>query len=219
MITHELKTPLTSIIGYSDMLNNKKMGELNDDQKFAVSEIYSSSIDLSKLIETILTLQKIESHQQKFHREKTTVQEFITNVNNRHLPLMTEKQIEFLHSGEEDFAIIIDKEKMMEVFANLIHNSVDFVPDSGGRIEISSKSDNSDVIFSVIDNGIGIPKDKLGNLFTKYYQVDTSMTRKHGGTGLGLAICKGIVEELGGKIWVESEEGKGTSMYFRMPKE
>jgi signal transduction histidine kinase len=175
-------------------------------------------MDLSSLIEKILTAQKLELHQQSFNLEKISVNELLNQVNNRLLPLMSEKQIEFLSSTDEDLYIFTDKEKMMEVFSNLVQNSVDFVSASGGRIEIKSQDKNSDVLFSIIDNGIGIPKDKLKNLFTKFYQVDSSITRKHGGSGLGLAICKGIIEGLGGKIWIESEEGKGTNIYFTIPK-
>lgn len=217
MITHELKTPLSTTIGYSDMLKSLKMGELNEEQKFAVDEIFSASLALEQLIENVLTLQKAELRKLRFNIEKISVKELLQQAYNRLLPLMSEKQIEFLISAE-DLTINIDKERIMEVFTNLVQNSVDFVPTSEGRIEITSKSDNSDVLFSVIDNGSGIPKDKLGNLFTKYYQVDTSMTRKHGGSGLGLAICKAIVKGSGGKIWIESEEGKGTNVYFTIPK-
>ncbi|MCH8915917.1 MAG: sensor histidine kinase [Thaumarchaeota archaeon] len=218
MISHELKTPLSTIIGYSEMLKDPKMGELNKEQEIAIDEIRQSSVSLEHLIGNILTAQKIEQAQLSFNIEKTSVKKLLKQAYNRLLPLMSEKQIEFLTSTEEDIVINIDKEIMMEVFSNLVQNSVDFVPASGGRIEMTGHSKNSDVLFSVIDNGIGIPKKKLRNLFKKYYQIDTSMTRKHGGSGLGLAICKGIIEGFGGKIWVESEEGKRTIIYFTIPK-
>jgi len=219
MITHELKTPLSTIIGYSEMLKNPKMGELNKDQETAIDEIRQSSESLEQLIENIMIAHKLEQEQLSFNIEKVSVKELLKRVYNRLLPLMSEKQIEFLSSTEEDLTTNVDKERMMEVFSNLIQNSVDFVPASGGRIEVAAKSDNSNVLFSVKDNGIGIPKEKLKNLFTKYYQVDTAMTRKHGGSGLGLVICKGIIEAFGGKIWIESEEGKGSIFYFTIPKE
>lgn len=218
MITHELKTPLTTIIGYSDMLNKLKMGNLNEEQKFAINEIFSSSISLEKLIEDILTARRLELSAITFNKEKTSTTELLKFIHSRLLPMMDEKQIEFLTSIKEDFDIIIDKERILEVFTNLVQNSVDFVPDSGGRIEITCRSENSNVLFSIIDNGLGIPKEKLGKLFTKYYQIDTSIIRKHGGSGLGLAICRGFVEGLGGKIWIESEKGKGTIVYFTIPK-
>ena len=93
------------------------------------------------------------------------------------------------------------------------------MPKDTGTIQILVEQFPDEVLFTVKDNGIGISKEEQKELFTKFYQVDTSITRKHGGTGLGLAICKGIVEGLGGKIWLESEEGKGTNVYFTIPRD
>ena len=91
------------------------------------------------------------------------------------------------------------------------------MPSKNGKIEVVVKQENGKMISHVKDNGIGIPKDKQQNIFKKFYQVDTSHTRKHGGTGLGLVICRGIVNALGGEIWYESEPGKGTTFYFSIP--
>jgi signal transduction histidine kinase len=99
----------------------------------------------------------------------------------------------------------------------LIRNSVDFVPSKEGKISVEVKIKENNLIFSVTDNGPGIPKEKQSNIFKKFYQIDTSATRKHGGTGLGLVICKGITEGLKGKIWLESEIGKGTSFFIYLP--
>jgi len=105
------------------------------------------------------------------------------------------------------------------VLNNLINNAIDFVPKDTARIEINAQMDNSEILFSVKDNGSGIKSDEQKNLFKKFYQLDTSPTRKHGGSGLGLSICKGIIEGLGGRIWVESKVGEGTTFYFVLPKE
>ena len=98
-----------------------------------------------------------------------------------------------------------------------MQNGVDFVLDKNGRIEIGAESQDKEVLFYVKDNGIGIPKDKIKNMFKKFYQVDSSYTRKHSGSGLGLSICKGFIEGMDGKIWVESESGAGTTFYFTLP--
>ncbi len=100
-----------------------------------------------------------------------------------------------------------------EVFDNLINNSAKFVNEQGGKIEVGAKKEDHQILFYVRDNGIGIPKDKQKDLFKKFYQVDSSLERS-GGSGLGLAICKALTEKLGGKIWVESQEGKGSTLYF-----
>ena len=110
-----------------------------------------------------------------------------------------------------------DRSRLEQVLNNLILNAVDFVPVNGGRIEMRAERNDDKVLFTIKDNGMGIPKDKQHHLFTQFYQLDTSATRKHGGSGLGLSICKGIVEALGGKIWLESDTGKGTIFYFTIP--
>ena len=110
-----------------------------------------------------------------------------------------------------------DEEKINEIFTNMVLNAIDFVPEKG-KIGIHETESDDMVLFSIKDDGIGIPKNKIGNMFKKFYQADTTATRKHGGSGLGLAICKGFVEGIGGKIWVESEVNKGTTFFFTLPK-
>jgi len=123
-----------------------------------------------------------------------------------------------VNSTEKGLIVKGDVKKLNEVFANLVVNSVDFVPDKNGRIEIGAKSHDKEVLFYVKDNGKGIPKDKIKNMFKKFYQIDLSYTRKHGGSGLGLSICKGYIEGLRGKMWVESEPNVETTFYFTLPK-
>ena len=94
---------------------------------------------------------------------------------------------------------------------------VDFVP-KGGQIEIGAQTKDDEILFYVKDNGLGIPLDKQKDLFKKFSRLDPFITRRHGGTGLGLSICEGIIKELGGKIWLESESGKGSEFYFTLPK-
>jgi len=131
---------------------------------------------------------------------------------------MAEKNIEYVKSSQDNFTIAADKKRIKEIFINLVQNAVDFVADQGGRIEIGSKDDGEFIQFHVKDNGTGMPKDQQEKLFTKYFQVKTSQARRYGGTGLGLAICKELVEGMKGKIWLESEEEKGTTFFFTIPK-
>ncbi|TSA16451.1 MAG: ATP-binding protein, partial [Nitrosopumilales archaeon] len=113
---------------------------------------------------------------------------------------------------------VCDRCRIEQVLANLIANSLDFVPKQTGRIHLSLISDNGHAKIIVKDNGIGIIKESIGKIFVKFYQVDTTSTRQHGGTGLGLVVCKGIVENHGGKIWAESDgEGKGTTIHIKLP--
>ncbi|MGI0019834.1 MAG: sensor histidine kinase, partial [Nitrososphaera sp.] len=114
-----------------------------------------------------------------------------------------------------------DPDRIHQVLCNLISNAIKFVPPHDGKIEVSAipSIQASSIVFSVKDNGIGILPEKQQNLFAKFYQVDTSLTRNVGGTGLGLTIAKGIVEAHGGKLWVESEQTKGSIFHFSIPME
>jgi len=218
MVTHELKTPLFTIGGYAEMLKDRiTLGTLNADQLDAVKEIYENFKRLKRLIGDIFDAQKTELKKMKFNMKNFMVDEFMNEMINIHSLLMAEKKIGFVNSTKEKISIKSDDDRIAQVFGNLIKNSVDCVPENG-RIEINAKSNYNDVVFYVKDNGIGITKEKQIHLFKKFYQIDTSLQRRHGGTGLGLAICKGIVEGLGGKIWLESDEGKGATFYFSIPK-
>jgi signal transduction histidine kinase len=217
MISHELKTPLVPIRGYLEMLKNPKFGELSQDQKEAVEEIYTNTLHLEKLITNILISEKLELGEIVYYNEKIDVKKFMDEQYNLLSPLMIEKNIKFTNSTRVKDAFA-DPKIVKDIFASLVENAVGFVPDSDGKIEIGVTDGENKVTFYVKDNGIGISKENQKGLFKQFHQVDTSHTRKHGGTGLGLAICKGYVEGLGGKIWLESEENKGTTFFFTVPK-
>ena len=131
---------------------------------------------------------------------------------------MEKKQIGFFVNSIKDQTIYSDEYRLRQVMDNLIRNALDFVSENTGKITIDISSDFENVTFSVQDNGIGISEENQKNVFKKFFQVNSTAKRSHGGTGLGLMICKGIVEELGGKIWLKSETGKGTTFYFQIPK-
>ena len=114
--------------------------------------------------------------------------------------------------------ILHDSERITQVLTNLIKNSLTAVKSNTGIIKIEVQDLPSEVIINVIDNGTGVPTDKQKDLFKKFYQVDASLTRERGGSGLGLAICKGIVENHGGKIWLESTLNVGSTFSFSIPK-
>lgn len=218
MVSHELKTPLVTISGYAEMLREGVLGSLNDEQIKAIENISMESVKLGRLIGDIMDSQKLDLERMKFYKKEFKVDEFMDEQIQIHSKLMTDKKIRFINSTTGKFSMISDPDRLSQVFANLIKNSVDFVPKSDGVIEINAHGEDNQVVFYVKDNGSGIPKEKQENLFKKFYQIDTSLKRSHGGTGLGLVICKGITEALGGKMWFESEIGKGTTFYFIIPK-
>jgi PAS domain S-box-containing protein len=218
MITHELKSPLFPILGYCEMLTKHiSSSNITAEQRKMIKEIHNNSNKMHRLIRDLLTAQKLEMGRMKFDKMRFDVTEFMMEIYREYLPLMEEKLVEFVNSSKENLILISDKHRIRQVIDNLVLNSVDFSPIKQGKIEINAKSKDGMVIFYVKDNGIGIPKDQQELLFHKFYQVDTSLGRKHGGNGLGLAICKGITEGLGGRIWMESTEGQGTTFYFSIP--
>ena len=219
MVSHELKTPLVPILGYVQMLQkNNFLGELNEKQTEAVNEIYSSAIKLQRLVGDIMTTQKLELGKLDFNSENISVSVMLDDILKEFKPITNEKNITLNLNFSGDLSIFSDKDRINQVFTNLIRNAIDFVAKDTGIVTIGAKDDSEYVEFFVQDNGPGISKENQKEIFKKFYQIDTSTSRKRGGSGLGLAICKGIIEALGGKIWVKSEENVQTTFYFKIPK-
>jgi signal transduction histidine kinase len=219
MVSHELKTPLVPILGYVQMLQKEELfGELNIKQRGAVDEIYLSTIKLEKLVGDILTTQKLDLGKLIFEKVNINVSDLLHGLIKEFELEATERKININTNFSENLQIFSDKDRINQVFSNLIKNAIGFVSSNTGNITIGAKDNANDVEFFVQDNGVGISAENQKELFKKFYQVDTSTSRKRGGSGLGLAICKGIVEGLGGKIWVRSEEKVQTIFFFKIPK-
>ncbi|MEM2760403.1 MAG: HAMP domain-containing sensor histidine kinase [Nitrososphaerales archaeon] len=217
MITHELKTPLVPIQGYSELLLDGTLGELTEEQKDKIRIMHESSLSLSQLIQDLLDARRLELDQMKFSKEKVDAKELVYHAVEIMLPEVARKGAKIRTQIEKPITVTCDRDRIVQVLTNLIKNSVKFVQEQKGIIEIEVREQNGEALFSVKDNGIGIPKDKQEGLFKKFYQVDTGARRKPGGTGLGLAICKGIVEGQGGRIYVDSDTNKGATFYFTLP--
>ena len=221
--SHELKTPLYQISGYSELLLSERLGQLNPKQLDALKVLVDGSEKLDKLITNIIEAQKLEMDETKLASKPIDVGDLLSLVYKDNKFIMSEKSIEFVNSFTPPKKLIIKSDKYIiaNVFSILIQNAIDFVPKKTGRVEIGAftQNKNNKIVFYVKDNGIGIIRDKQKVIFKKFYQVDASAGRKKGGIGLGLAICKKKVEKLGGRIWVESEaEGKGATFYFSLKK-
>lgn len=218
MITHELKTPLVPIQGYADILLRGHLGDLNKNQKERIEIIKSSSASLLSLISDLLDAQKLDLGQLRIKTKqenlKSTAEKAVASL----LPQAQTDKIELINGIKNDLYATYDDDRIRQVLTNIMKNSLKAVSPKTGKIEILSEDTPNEVRVSVKDNGKGIPKDKQKNLFKKFYQVDTSLTREKGGSGLGLSICKGIIETHSGKIWLESEPGKGTMVTFAIPK-
>lgn len=218
MISHELKTPLTPIKIYASALKKPKVyGELNQKQVEAVDGIAFNAERLENLIEDLLDAQRIETGRMIYKKEKFSVNEFLDEAVKDYKIMTQEKNIQITSEINGQVSLYSDKKRLDQVLDNLSRNSIDFVAKDTGTIQIIVERSLNEILFTVKDNGKGISEEAQKKLFTRFYQADVSITRRHGGTGLGLAICKGIVEGLGGKIWLESVLGKGTNVYFTIP--
>lgn len=218
MVTHELKTPLVPILGYCKMLKTSMLGMLSHEQTNAIDTVEKNAKRLEELIMDIMDVRKLDMDEMKFLFENLSLDEFFDNLDSSYKKILKEKQIEFATKlSAKNIVIRTDKVRLRQVLDNLISNSTKFVSEKDGLIEVGGYQEKDSLILYVKDNGIGITKDKQSDLFKKFYQIDTSMTRPVGGTGLGLAISKGIMEKLGGAIWVESDGKTGTIFYMKLP--
>ncbi|MCV0413215.1 sensor histidine kinase [Nitrosarchaeum sp.] len=219
MISHELKTPLVPIIGYCKMLSKKDMiGNLNKDQLEAVETISRNAKRLEKLIRDILDARKLDINKMTFTNKDFSIREFLIKIESSYKNILSEKGINFeINSTIEETTLNLDEHRLRQVFDNIIENAIKFVPEHNGKISVSARRENYVILFSVTDNGTGIPPEKQSGLFRKFYQVDTSETRNFQGSGLGLSICKGIIESMNGSIWVESDGKNGTTFYIEFP--
>jgi signal transduction histidine kinase len=218
MITHELKTPLVPIQGYVDILLGEHLGPLTEKQKERLKIIKSSSESLLRIISDLLDAQKLELGKLVVKKENHNIKDTIEKAVESLQPRAIENKITINQHLDKKIIVPHDPERIRQVLTNLLKNSLDVVEPNSGLIEIFVEDLPKEVKISVKDNGPGISVENQENLFKKFYQVDTSLTREVGGSGLGLAICKGLVEEHGGTILAESTPGTGATFSFTLPK-
>lgn len=218
MITHELKTPLVPIQGYSDILLNEHLGKLTDKQKERISIIKSSSETLLSIISDLLDAQKLELGQLSMKKQESNIKEIIDKAIETLAPEIEKNNI-VISSNAVDCVLNFDPDRIGQVITNLMKNSLTAIESDSGKIEVIMDNLPTEVKISIKDNGIGIPKDKQKDLFKKFYQVDATLTRERGGSGLDLAICKGIINNHKGVISVESIPNQGSTFSFTILKE
>ncbi|SDF29536.1 PAS domain S-box-containing protein [Methanolobus vulcani] len=216
-MSHELRTPLNSVIGFSQVLNDKLFGDLNERQTHYVCNILKSGNHLLELINDILDISKIESGGMEYKPERIDLHKEMCEIISLMDPLFKEKGHDFEMNIEfEKLEINADKLKIKQVIYNLLSNAIKFTPEKG-KVQLNSKVVNGNVLITVCDNGIGIPLDQQKAIFDPFKQVSSFVNRAHGGTGLGLAIAKHYIEMHSGKIYVESNEGEGSTFSIRIP--
>ncbi len=215
-MSHELRTPLNSIIGFSRVILKGIDGPLTDMQRTDLEAVYNSGQHLLGLINDILDISKIQAGKMEIGIEDTDVNDIVKGVMSTAIALVKEQPIELQQSVPEDIPTIqADSRRIRQVLLNIVGNATKFTDE--GFIRVEAQATPTEVILSVSDSGIGIPKEKLETIFDEFTQVDGSSTRAVGGTGLGLAISRQFIEMHGGRIWVESVLNEGTTFYIALP--
>lgn len=215
-VTHEIRTPLTAIIGYLETIKNGAIGNIDETKKF-VDIILNQAERLNRLVEDLLTLSHIELKELKFNFENVSINAAITNVISLVEAKAKEKKITIHNNVRENFPMIrADKDKLTQIFVNILDNAVKFTPESG-RITIVAKEADAYTAVSISDTGIGVPRDEIQRLGERFYRVDRSRSRDLGGTGLGLSIVKHLMIAHGGRMEIESELGRGTTVSLLFP--
>jgi len=213
---HELKTPLTVMSGYANLLKDEKVIRNQNKRKRFLDIIEDESKRQAQLVSEILDLSRIDLGVMKYVIEELNLYEFIKSLEDQFGPKIKENGLSYEFRIEDKLPKIeTDKEKLYEILMNLINNAIKFT--SEGKITVKIERNGDYIQFSVADTGIGISRKYYNKLFTRFFQVDSSYTRSVGGTGLGLSLCKEYTEKLGGDIWLKSKVGKGTTFYFRIP--
>lgn len=216
-MSHELRTPLNAIIGFAEVLRDKIAGDLNEEQVDFVKDIHSSGQHLLQMINDILDLSKVEAGKMELHYETFLVPPAIEDVHTILKGLANKKHLELkTRMLTEVGAIEADRVKFKQILYNLLSNAIKFT-DENGKIFMELGIVDDMLQTSVSDTGIGMKPEDQQKVFKEFWQADSSFSRKYEGTGLGLALTKRIVEMHGGKIWFESEYGKGSIFYFAIP--
>ena len=218
MIAHDLRSPLMNITGIAEVMIGGMFGGVTDEQKKWLARMQANGQSLIDLVSDFLDVSKLESGYVEVKRERVDLSDLIQRTIENFRVLAHEKKISISDAVDLSLPTVhVDPRRMDQVLSNLISNAIKFVG-QGGKTEVGAAlADASQVKVWVRDNGVGIPADEIGQLFQKYRQSGNARCSSQKGTGLGLVICKMIVEAHGGKIWVESEPGQGSTFFFSLP--
>ncbi|SDN44009.1 Signal transduction histidine kinase [Fictibacillus solisalsi] len=208
-VSHEIQSPLTSIMGFAHALKNENLG--HDERKHYLDIIETESIRLSRLSDNLLKLTSLESEHPPFELKEYRLDHQIRRIILANEPQWSEKEIN-MEIDLEHLSITADQDLMDQVWINLIHNSIKFTPEKGTIAVEAFKKEDDLLIVEIKDTGIGMNQEALLHIFERFYKADQSRHRKYGGSGLGLPIVKKIIDLHNGSIHVESEPGKGTKV-------
>jgi signal transduction histidine kinase len=218
-VSHDLKGPITAILGYASCVLDDEEIQISEEVRFFVNGVRKSGTHLEYLINQLLEAAALDSHKVPLKRQAVPAMELVQEAAALFFPQAKAGglRIETADGSGPRLTVDGDRGRLLRVLSNLIGNACKFTP-SGGRIVVSARAEGESVRFGVEDTGPGIAPEHQPRIFEKFYQVDTSMSKPFKGLGLGLRIAKDLVELHGGRLWLESEPGKGSRFYFEIPK-
>jgi signal transduction histidine kinase len=216
MASHELRTPLTGIIGFAETLMAKDIQLTEEEREKYLCIIETEGKRLGALISELLDVSRIEAGSRELHREQTDMRELVRDTV-RSMQIPEGVVVNIYSENDAPVETMIDRDSMKQVVLNILDNAVRFT-EPVGRIDISMTHTSDGIIVSITDTGPGIRHEDLEKIFEKFYRSDLYPERKSKGSGLGLSIARGIVEAHGGRIWAESELGKGSTFRFTIPE-
>jgi signal transduction histidine kinase len=215
-VSHELRTPMNAILGFNELILDEGYGAIPQELRRPLTDIQMSGKHLLRLINDVLDLSKIEAGHMQLTLSEYSVADAVAVVRASLGSLAMEKGLDFVTSVPEDLPLAYgDSKRIMQCLTNLVGNALKFTKQ--GRVEIAVEQVNDVFRFRVSDTGIGIAPEHLAGIFAEFQQADSTIAREFGGTGLGLSITKRFVEMHGGRIWIESEVGIGSTFYFSIP--
>lgn len=219
LASHQLRTPLSAIKTYSHMLIDGYMGEVSAAQKKSLRTIIAGTNRMNELISTLLNITRLESGNMVANIKDVYPMRLLEEIVKEHALAAANNDIHlsFTTPRKTDCTLKTDALLFKEIISNLVSNAIKYTPE-GGKVTIACKNRPRDIQFTITDTGYGIPLHAQEQIFSKFFRAQNVVRQETSGTGLGLYLVKGIVDALGGKIWFESEEGKGTVFYVSLPK-
>lgn len=214
--SHQLRTPLTSIRWYAEMLLDEDVGALNKEQKDFAQEVYNGAARLNDTINSLLYISRIESGKLQEELVEIELKPFVKSIFDELAPLISQKKLSTTIDIGDEVRIVVDKFMLHEVISNLLSNSIRYT-NEGNHIALGYDIVEGEAVCSVADNGIGIPDNQKDKIFGKFFRAENAMSKVPDGSGLGLNLVKQFVEKWGGRIWFYSIEGKGSTFYFTIP--